>query len=129
MMLLLVMLGAAIGAPARWLLDSSIQARHERAFPWGTWTINVMGSFALGVLLSLAGSGHVTAEVVALLGTGFCGGFTTYSTFSFETIRLIEDGAVATATANVVASVGAAVAVAAAGWYLADALFGSGVTG
>lgn len=129
MMLLLVMLGAAIGAPARWLLDSSIQARHDRVFPWGTWTINVTGSFALGVLLSLADSGHVTAEVVALVGTGFCGGFTTFSTFSFETIRLIDEGAVATATANVVASVGTAVAMAATGWYLADALFGSAATG
>ncbi|HQZ85657.1 MAG TPA: CrcB family protein, partial [Actinomycetota bacterium] len=51
MTLLLVMIGAAVGAPSRWLLDQAIQSRHNSVFPWGTWTINILGSLLLGLLL------------------------------------------------------------------------------
>ena len=93
MTLVLVMLGAAVGAPSRWLLDQAIQTRRESAFPLGTWTINVTGSLLLGVVLGAAAFGPAIARArTPCAGTGFCGGFTTYSTFGFETVRLAEDG-------------------------------------
>jgi CrcB protein len=106
----LVFLGAAVGAPARYLTDRAVQIRHDTLFPWGTLAVNVLGCFVLG---ALAGAG--TAEsgpVFAVLGTGFCGALTTYSTFSYETLRLVEGRsfcyAVANCSISVVAGVGAA---------------------
>lgn len=89
---LLVCLGASAGAPARYLLDRAIQTRHTALTPWGTLAVNLSGSLLLGFLVGLgpAGAGE---RLLLLLGTGFCGTFTTYSTFSFETIRLLEDRA------------------------------------
>lgn len=87
MTLLLVMAGAAAGAPMRWLLDRWVSARNRSSFPLGTFVINVIGSFLLGVLAVTAvrgGTWHF------LLGTGFCGGFTTFSTFNYESVRLFE---------------------------------------
>jgi CrcB protein len=118
--LLLVMLGAAVGAPSRWLLDQAIQTRREGAFPLGTWTINVSGSLLLGVVLGAAAFGPGSPELVALAGTGFCGGFTTYSTFGFETVRLAEDGSFLEAGINIASSVAVSLAAAVAGWYLAQ---------
>lgn len=116
--LLAVMLGAAVGAPCRWLLDQAIQARHDSVFPWGTFTINVLGSLLLGGILAAAAAGTGGALTVALLGTGFCGGFTTFSTFGYETLRLVEDGSHAEAALNVGASVVAGLAAATLGWWL-----------
>ena len=124
MTLLMVMLGAAVGAPCRWLLDQAIQSRHDSVFPWGTWTINVLGSLLLGVILSLAHAGHASTAAVALLGTGFCGGFTTYSTFSYETVRLLQEGSRFEALLNVTASVTIGFLAATAGWYATQALWG-----
>ena len=123
MTLLLVMLGAAVGAPSRWLLDQAIQTRRESAFPLGTWTINVTGSLLLGVILGAAAFGPGSPELVALAGTGFCGGFTTYSTFGFETVRLAEDGSFLEAGINIASSVAVGLAAAVAGWYLAQFLW------
>ncbi|MFC5833346.1 fluoride efflux transporter CrcB [Nonomuraea insulae] len=108
MTVLLIVLGAAVGAPLRYLADRAVQARHDTVFPWGTLTVNVFGSALLGFLAALpAGDG-----VMALAGTGFCGALTTYSTFGYETVRLMEEGArfhaVANAVAGVVAGLGAA---------------------
>ena len=88
MTVLLVALGAAVGAPLRYLTDRTIQARHDSVFPWGTLTVNVVGSLILGVITGLP-VGHAVA---ALVGTGFCGALTTYSTFSYETLRLALTG-------------------------------------
>lgn len=118
MTLLLVMVGAAVGAPSRWLLDRFVQSRHDSVFPWGTFTINVLGSLLLGVLLGL----RAPSEVALLLGTGFCGGFTTFSTFGFETVRLAEEGSSATALLNVAASLAVGLLAAFAGWYLGQGL-------
>jgi CrcB protein len=119
---LLVALGAAAGAPARWWLDQHVRRRRAGdEFPWGTLLINVVGSFVLGALLG-ATSGRPDAQLVALLGTGLCGGFTTFSSFAFETFRLAEDGSYVAATLNVVVSVAVGVAAAAAGWGLGAAL-------
>ncbi|WP_433269928.1 fluoride efflux transporter CrcB [Actinosynnema sp. CS-041913] len=107
---LLVFVGAAAGAVGRYLVDRFLQARHDSTFPWGTLTVNVAGSFILGCV---AGADPVWT---ALIGVGFCGGLTTYSTFSFETVRLLEDGAYKQAFANVTVSVVAGVAAAAAGY-------------
>lgn len=118
MMLLLVMLGAATGAPSRWLLDQSIQSRWERVFPLGTFTINVVGSFVLGALLGVASRGDASPQLLALAGTGFCGGFTTWSTFGYETVRLAEEGARLQALANVTLSLAVGLSASWLGWTL-----------
>ena len=123
MILVLVMVGAAVGAPSRWLLDQAIQTRRESAFPLGTWTINVTGSLLLGVVLGAATFGPGSPEVVALAGTGFCGGFTTYSTFGFETVRLAEDGSYLEAGLNIASSLVVGLVAALVGWYLAQAVW------
>lgn len=124
MTLLLVMLGAAVGAPSRWLVDQAIQSRHDSVFPWGTLTINVAGSLLLGVVLGASALGRGSAELLALAGTGFCGGFTTFSTFGYETIRLVEQGSTWQALLNVAASLAAGMAAALVGWSLAHGLWG-----
>jgi fluoride exporter len=113
--LVLVLLGAAVGAPARWLLDQAVQSRWDRLLPVGTLTVNVLGSFVLGALLGLGARGSVGPSTVALVGTGFCGGFTTYSTFGYETLRLAEDGATRAAALNVGLSLALGLAAAFAG--------------
>lgn len=124
MLLLMVMIGAAVGAPSRWLLDQAIQSRHDSVFPWGTWFINVVGSLLLGLILGAAHHGSVSTTVVALAGTGFCGGFTTFSTFGYETVRLTQDGARLAAGLNILASLVVGLIAATAGWYLAQVFAG-----
>jgi CrcB protein len=116
MTVLLVALGAAVGAPLRYLADRAVTARlggaHPiGALPLGTFLVNVAGSFVLGAVGS-AGS------VGALVGTGFCGALTTYSTFSYETVRLASDGRTPLALLNAFGSIVVGVAAAAAGWAL-----------
>ena len=114
MSLLLVALGAAIGAAGRWLTDRFVQSRHTSFFPWGTFTVNVLGSLVLGLLLGASSA----PDLVLVLGTGFCGGFTTFSTFSFETVVLAGEGRGAVARMYVVASLVAGFAAAYLGWWL-----------
>jgi fluoride exporter len=103
--LLLVIAGAALGAPLRYLSDRAIQARHDTVFPWGTLSVNVVGSLILGFLTGAVTAGGASPQVQLAVGTGFCGALTTYSTFSYETLRLLEDDARLYAAANVVASI------------------------
>jgi CrcB protein len=91
--LLLVAVGGALGAAARYLLDRAIATRQTGPFPLGTLVINISGSMALGLLLGLAVAHQLPSSVVTLVGTGFLGAYTTFSTFTFETLRLLEDGA------------------------------------
>ncbi|AHH95171.1 fluoride efflux transporter CrcB [Kutzneria viridogrisea] len=114
---LLVVLGAAVGAPLRYLLDRAVQSRHDTAFPWGTVLINVIGSFVLGVLVGLGSA--LPGGLLALLGTGLCGAFTTFSTFSYETVRLLESRSYFYALLNVLISAGAGLGVALLGYSLA----------
>jgi fluoride exporter len=86
---LLVAAGAGVGAPLRYLLDRAVQERHGSPFPWGTFAVNVSGSLALGVAAGLASAG---SGAYAVVGTGLCGAFTTFSTFSYELLRLAERG-------------------------------------
>ena len=122
MTVLLVALGAAVGAPARYLADRAVQSRHDSLFPWGTFVVNVVGSFVLGLVVAAAAAGRLSPNVVAAVGTGFCGALTTYSTFGYETLRLAEERAHLEAALNVVASIAAGVAAAALGWAAGSAL-------
>jgi CrcB protein len=117
---LLVCLGAAVGAPARYLVDRAVQARHDTLMPWGTLTVNVFGSAVLGVLAGL-GADAVPTEVALTAGTGFCGALTTYSTFGYETFRLADDGALLYAGWNVAVSLAAGLTAATAGFLLGAA--------
>ncbi|WP_371779442.1 fluoride efflux transporter CrcB [Streptosporangium subroseum] len=121
---LLVLIGGAVGAPLRYLTDRAVQARHDTVFPWGTFAVNVVGSLILGVVTGAALSGVAGPGVRLLLGTGFCGALTTYSTFSYETLRLAETGARFFAAANVIASIVAGLGAVFVGLALAQALFG-----
>jgi CrcB protein len=112
---LLVSLGAAFGAIARYLLDQAVGRRWAAAFPAGTWLINITGSFVLGLCTGLAAHHGLPAQTVAVIGTGVCGGYTTFSTFGYETVRLSEDGAGLTALGNMIGSVVAGLAAAALG--------------
>ncbi|OMC11129.1 chromosome condensation protein CrcB [Mycolicibacter heraklionensis] len=94
---LLVMAGAAVGAPLRYLTDRFVQARHDSTFPWGTLAANVIGSLILGAL-----TGAADHRLHLLIGTGLCGALTTYSTFSYETLQLAGVGARLYALANLV---------------------------
>ncbi|GAA1260061.1 fluoride efflux transporter CrcB [Kitasatospora nipponensis] len=120
---LLVGFGAAVGAPLRYLTDRAVQARHDTVFPWGTFTVNVTGSLVLGLLTGAVLAGAASPQLQLLIGTGLCGALTTYSTFSYETLRLAETGARLYALANVVASVCAGLGAAYLGAVLARALF------
>ncbi|MER7762736.1 fluoride efflux transporter CrcB [Streptomyces sp. NPDC097619] len=102
---LLVAVGAAIGAPLRYLTDRAVARRHADAFPWGTFTVNAAGSLLLGLLSGLLLAHGGSPGWRALVGTGLCGALTTYSTFSYETLRLAEGGRRFLAAANVTASV------------------------
>lgn len=115
----LVILGGALGAPLRYLTDLVIAARHDSLLPWGTLTVNVVGSFVLGAVAGTVSAAGGPEWLLSLAGTGFCGALTTFSTFGFETIRLVEDGAWVEALLNVGLSVAAGMLAVAAGWSLA----------
>jgi fluoride exporter len=119
---LYVALGAAAGAPLRYLADLAIQRRHDSVFPWGTLVVNIAGSFLFGLVVALAGGGDLGTGMVAGLGVGFCGALTTYSTFGYETLRLVEGGARFYALANIGVSVAAGLGAASVGWTLGTAL-------
>lgn len=121
---LLVVAGALVGAPLRYLTDRAVQSRHDSVFPWGTFAVNVVGCLILGGLTGAAAEGAASAHLQLLLGTGLCGALTTYSTFSYETLRLAEEGAGRYAAANVIASVAAGLGAAFTGTALAQAIWG-----
>jgi CrcB protein len=93
-------IAAAVGAPLRYLVDGAIAERAEGVFPWGTFVVNASGSLVLGVLTGL-GLYHAFPRVPkVILGTGFCGAYTTFSTFTYETVELLEEGALNEAARN-----------------------------
>jgi CrcB protein len=117
--------GSAAGGVVRFLLTTAIQQRAATPFPVGTLIVNLTGSIALGIVLRYAlGSSSVSPEMRAMLTTGFLGGYTTFSAFSYETVALIERGAHAQALAYVLASVVLAVLGTFAGVALGDVMLG-----
>ena len=118
-----VAVGAAVGGVSRYYLSLALTQRLGDAFPWGTLVINVTGSLLLGFLMRYAfASPGGNAELRLLLVTGFCGGYTTFSTFSYETMLLVEDGQYERAATYVLASVAVALLATAGGFMLAREL-------
>lgn len=88
----LVAAGGLAGSLARWWLSGAVQGLTDQAFPAGTLAVNMLGSLLIGLVMSLSlDRGLVDADLRILLTTGFCGGFTTMSTFSYETVALLRD--------------------------------------
>ena len=105
-MLLYVALGSAIGGVSRYLIGGLVQRMLDTGFPAGTLLVNISGSFLLGAIVRYAlDTPSLTPEIRAFLTIGFCGGYTTFSTFSYETMALLEDGEWARAGVYITASV------------------------
>jgi fluoride exporter len=119
---LLVLLGGAVGAPLRYLTDLVVQSRHDSVFPWGTFSVNAAGSLILGATAGGVATAGGPAWILTLVGTGFCGALTTFSTFGFETVRLAEEGSLLDAGLNVGASLAVGMLACFGGWALAAAL-------
>ena len=101
-----IALGAAVGGVSRYYLSAAVQHRMGSTFPWGTLLINISGSLLLGFLMRFAmATPAISPEMRGFLTTGLCGGYTTFSTFTFETMALFNDGEVGRASAYVAASV------------------------
>ena len=130
---LYVALGSAVGGVARWSLGGFIQRRVRdsapgvaMAFPLGTLAVNVSGSFLLGlILMYVARHGDEGGAWRLLLAVGFCGGYTTFSTFSADTVALVESGATGAAALNVAASLALSFAATFGGIVLGRALWGA----
>ena len=124
--LLLVALGGGVGAAARFVLDGEIRARTTGGFPWGTFTVNVLGSLMIGVITGAvlaAGAAAGPLEPWRLaLAKGLCGGFTTFSTATVETVRLAQSGRLRLALANTLGTLVVTVAAVAGGLALTTAV-------
>ena len=104
--LLAVAAGGAAGAVLRWLMAGAVQRFSGGAFPWGTFAVNALGSFLLGFLFVWLIERSTASELVRLaLTVGLLGAFTTFSTYSLESIRLLQEGALGMAAANVMGQV------------------------
>jgi CrcB protein len=98
--------GGAAGCVSRFYLTLAVQQRTGLSFPWGTLLINISGSLLLGFLIRYAlSTPTISVELRAMLTTGFCGGYTTFSSYSYETAAMIEDGQFGRASIYAVASV------------------------
>lgn len=122
MIVLAVLVGGAIGAPLRYLLDLFVQSRHDSVFPWGTFTVNVVGSLVLGVTVAAVVELGSPPWVLGFVGTGVCGALTTFSTFGYESVRLLQQGSVQVAVANSVASIVVGLGACAGGFAVASTL-------
>jgi CrcB protein len=116
MTVLLVLIGGAFGAPARYLTDLYVREWTGTDFPWGTMAVNAVGSLVIGLLAGAAAGGVLPAWVLTLVGTGFCGALTTFSTFSYETVRLAENGRWRSAALNVAGSLAIGTIAVSLGW-------------
>jgi CrcB protein len=108
MIYLWIAIGSAIGGVARYWLSGAVAAAFGETFPWGTLLVNVSGSFAIGFFATLTdpdGRYFLSSTARQFVMTGICGGYTTFSSFSIQTLNLIRDGQWAPAGANIAASV------------------------
>lgn len=119
----LVALGGALGAVARFVCGGAVQRAAASSFPWGTLAVNVVGSFAIGAILGVAeGRGGLSDAWRAFAVTGVLGGFTTFSAFSAETLGLIQRAQYGIAAANVAVSVALGLAAVVLGFAIGRAL-------
>jgi CrcB protein len=123
--LVAIAVGGAAGALARYWTTLLLVRWLGPAFPWGTLAVNGIGSFVLGVVVALGELDRAGPTARALLGTGFCGAFTTFSTFSVETLRMPPP----LAAVNVLANLAVSLLAAAAGFGLANTLRGGAPSG
>ena len=107
---------------ARFGVHAAVQSRAASRFPFGTVVVNLTGSFALGLLVGLVTYQGLDADVRTVVGTGFIGAYTTFSSFSYDTFGLLETGATRAAVVNAVGSVAAGLLAATAGFALAGVL-------
>jgi CrcB protein len=115
----LVAFGGLLGSVARYWLSGAVYRLNGSGFPVGTLAVNVLGSFAIGLVMALSLERNAVGPGVRLFMTvGFCGGFTTMSTFSYETLALIRDGQTGFALANIAISVSASLAATWLGYVL-----------
>jgi CrcB protein len=114
-----IALAGALGAPVRYVVDGFLQGRTHSVFPRGTFAVNVTGSFVLGVLTGLVLYHAFPSDPRIVLGTGFCGAYTTFSTFAYETVRLAEARAFGAACRNALSSMVVPALAAAAGLAIA----------
>lgn len=124
-----IAIGGALGSVARFWLSGVAANKVGETFPWGTIVVNVSGSFLIGIFAALCGpggklSGH--ADLRDLLIVGICGGYTTFSAFSIQTLDLMRQGHWLGATGNVLASVLACLAAVWLGHLLGSAMNGRG---
>jgi CrcB protein len=121
--LLWVWLAGAAGAVARFVVDGAVRHRWAPTFPWATLAINVSGSLLLGLVTGAVLFAGAADPWRAVVGTGLCGGYTTFSAASVETVRLAQQGRAAAALANAVGSLLASAAAAAVGLVVAAAIW------
>lgn len=114
-----VAVAAGLGAVLRYLVDQFVYHRIRGDFPFGTVAVNISGAFLLGLVTGLAAHHGLPHAPTVIIGTGFAGGYTTLSTWAWETITLAESGEVLEAAGNVIGSFAAGLAAAAAGLGLA----------
>ncbi|TBL78978.1 fluoride efflux transporter CrcB [Paenibacillus thalictri] len=118
-MIWLIGLGGVAGTLSRYYAGKWISAKTGSHYPWGTWFINISGSFILGILFALYARHEIPDLVWTVAGTGFCGGYTTFSTFGYETIQLVQKGERRKAVIYVVSSVAVGILFAFIGMKLA----------
>lgn len=116
---IVVGLVAGLGSVARYVVDQVIQHQHDLVFPFGTLAVNVVGSLLLGLVTGLAVHHGLPAGLTVVLSAGFCSGFTTWSTYAYESLTLAEAGALLEALGNIVGSLVAGMAAAGVGFGLA----------
>ena len=118
MITLWIALAGGVGSLARFLVDGAVRSRWPSDFPWATVVINVTGSFVFGVLAGLVLFHGAPDDLRLVLGTGLCGGYTTFGTASLESVRLAQRGAVVAAMGNALGTAGLALGAAALGLLL-----------
>lgn len=116
---LLIFLGGGLGSITRFTLGRWTDSLHQHVFPFGTFVVNIIACFTLGIIVGLADHKQLVSPSTRLfLATGFCGGFSTFSTFSYETLRLLQQGAVVYALLYVALSVVVCLAAVGLGVYV-----------
>jgi fluoride exporter len=119
MLTLAVALAAGLGAVARYVLDQIVEHKTSGSFPAGTLLVNLTGSLVLGLVVGLGLHHGLAATPTVIVGVGFSGGYTTFSTWAWESLALADYGELAQAAANIVVSFAAGLLAAAAGLGLA----------